>query len=281
MLPIVDLADPSAPKKVTDSLLEYGFAVVSNHDIANQELNAFYNAWDSFFTSGAAPQYATDAVSQAGYFSPEQSETAKDSKAQDIKEYFQYWPGGRLPVGLEDITQRYFDAMFDLATRILAWIEENTPPDLWREIDKPLKAWASRQQTLLRVLRYPPLVDFDPGTRIRAGAHEDINFITLLPAANKPGLEIKTGDGWMPVEVPAGSMIINIGDMLQELTRGVLPSTTHQVVNPEGEDASAARLTAPLFCAPYPELVLSERYTAGEYLRERLVQINPETLRPK
>ena len=134
---------------------------------------------------------------------------------------------------------------------------------------------------MLRILRYPPFTEIEPGRAIRAAAHEDINFITLLPAANQSGLEIKPkGEDWTSVEAPAGSIIINIGDMLQELTQGMLPSTTHRVVNPDGADTGSARLTAPVFCHPYDDLVLSERYTAGQYLYERLAAINPAGLVP-
>ena len=110
----------------------------------------------------------------------------------------------------------------------------------------------------------------------RAAAHEDINLITMLPAADEPGLELKsksTGE-WFPLEAPAGSIVVNIGDMLQELTDGLLPSTSHRVVNPKPEHILNSRMTAPVFCHPHPELVLSERYSAKDYLSERLKEIN-------
>jgi len=104
----------------------------------------------------------------------------------------------------------------------------------------------------------------------------------MLPAASESGLQIKPKgtDDWIPVEAPPGSIVINVGDMLQELTNGAMPSTTHQVVNPTGDAANKARLTAPVFCHPYPEMVLSDRYTAKSYLHERLSEINSIELRP-
>jgi len=64
-------------------------------------------------------------------------------------------------------------------------------------------------QSLLRVLHYPPIEkDIEPGA-IRAGAHEDINLLTLLPAANEPGLQVKTTDGdWLDVPCDFGNLII-------------------------------------------------------------------------
>lgn len=279
---IVDLNQDDAPGQVTESLIESGFAVVENHPIPASELDEFYQAWDDFFLHGNPKNYSTDAESQAGYFSPDLAETAKGHEAQDLKEYFQFWPGHKLPPEVHDITMHYYDEIIALGASVMTWLQENTSGSLWQAIDKPFAEYLSRKQTLLRILRYPPLTGNEPADAIRAGAHEDINLITMLPAASQSGLEIqpKGMSEWFPVEAPAGSIVINIGDMLQELTGGALPSTSHRVVNPTGEDASKARLTAPIFCHPYPEMVLSDRYTAGSYLKERLNEINTDELKP-
>ncbi len=279
---IVDLKQDNAAQLVTESLIESGFAVVENHPIPASELDLFYETWDDFFLNGDPRAYVTDAASQAGYFPPDLAETAKGHEAQDLKEYFQFWPGGELPAQVHDITMHYYDEIFALGATVMTWLQENTSGSLWRAIDKPFAEYLSRQQTLLRILRYPPLTGNEPPDAIRAGAHEDINLITMLPAASQSGLEIqpKGMNEWFPVESPPGSIVINIGDMLQELTVGALPSTSHRVVNPTGDDATKARLTAPIFCHPYPDMVLSERYTAASYLRERLNEISPDELKP-
>ncbi|TMO80809.1 2OG-Fe(II) oxygenase, partial [Pseudoalteromonas ruthenica] len=82
--------------------------------------------------------------------------------------------------------------------------------------------------TLLRILHYPPMTgDEEPGA-IRAAAHGDINLLTVLPASNEPGLQVqKTDGGWLDVPCDFGSLIINIGDMLQEASGGYFPSTIH------------------------------------------------------
>ena len=279
---IVDLNAVDAQQLVTESLIESGFAVVENHKIPVSELNALYEAWNHFFLNGNPGQYVTDAESQAGYFSPYFAETAKGQEAQDLKEYFHYWPGGMLPAPVEKMTLHYYDAIFNLGKDVMAWLQANSPTNLWQAIDQPFEHYLSRNQTLLRILRYPPLTGNEPPESIRAGAHEDINLITMLPAASESGLQIKPNgtDDWIPVEAPAGSIVINVGDMLQELTAGAMPSTTHQVVNPTGDAANKARLTAPVFCHPRPEMVLSDKYTAKSYLHERLSEINSEELRP-
>ena len=282
MLRIVDLNSVTAGADVTQSLLDCGFVVVENHAISLDELRVFYEAWAHFFLSDERDDYLVDPESQSGYFPAASAETAKNSEAQDLKEYFQYRPECSMPALLRSMTTHYYDELFSLGKTVLGWIEQYSPSSLWQSLDQPLAEYLVPGRTMLRVLRYPPLTGNEPGGAIRAAAHEDIDFITLLPAATMPGLEIKPkGNGWLPVNAPAGSIIINMGDMMQELTQGALPSTTHRVVNLEGADASLARITAPLFCHPKDDLVLSERYTAGEYLDKRLSQINPTHLRPR
>ena len=76
--------------------------------------------------------------------------------------------------------------------------------------------------SVLRLLHYPPQSE-PTGEHIRAGAHEDINTITLLLGAEEAGLELLTKDGrWIPVSPKPGELVINIGDMLHSLGRSGL-----------------------------------------------------------
>ena len=61
--------------------------------------------------------------------------------------------------------------------------------------------------------------------------------------------------------------------MLQELSKGYFPSTTHRVINPSNKIKNESRYSMPLFLHPRDEVVLSDRYTARQYLNERLKEI--------
>ena len=184
-----------------------------------------------------------------------------------------------MPARLEAVTRTYFDTVFALGKTLHGWIEQHTDPSLWHCLDSPLPECLSQQHSLCRILNYPALTGNEQAGAIRAAEHEDINFLTLLPAATTRGLEIKLdGFGWVPVEAEPGDFIVNVGDMLQELTDGTLPSTTHRVVNPEGSDNSR-RMTAPVFIHPQRSLQLSSRYTAASYLAERLDEITRPALK--
>ena len=273
---LVDFASPEAPRIFADSMLDSGFAVISKHNISDSEISSFYQAWEHFFVFGEPEEFLSKGDDQAGYFPTDRAETAKGNTVQDLKEYFQYWPGTKLPSHLTQLTQSFFTKMISLGLITMQWLQENTDSSLWHKIDRPFPEYLSKEHTLLRVLRYPPIKGPLAPKALRAAAHEDINLITLLPAADEPGLELKSksSDEWFPLEAPAGSIVVNIGDMLQELTDGSLPSTSHRVVNPKQEHAQNSRITAPVFCHPHPELILSERYSAEDYLSERLKEIN-------
>ena len=88
-------------------------------------------------------------------------------------------------------------------------------------------------------------------TGVRAGAHEDINLITLLLGAEEAGLELLDKNGeWLAIKPPEGAMVVNVGDMLQRLTNHVLPSTTHRVVNPAARTTRAFALLDALLPPP-------------------------------
>ena len=85
---------------------------------------------------------------------------------------------------------------------------------------------------MLRILHYPPFNGTEEPGAIRAAAHEDINLLTILPAANEPGLQVQAQDGqWLDVPGDFGHLIVNIGDMLQEASQGYFPSTSHPLAD--------------------------------------------------
>lgn len=272
---VVDYRAPDAAEQFTRSLHETGFGVLVNHPIPQDLVESIYRNWLAFFGTEEKHDFAFSVEKQDGYFSPEISETAKGHTQKDIKEYFHIYPWGRIPAQLKDDAMRYYDTANTLAQELLAWVEQYTPADIAANYSEPLSQMIQgSQKTLLRVLRYPPLTGNEPAGSLRAAAHGDINLLTILPAANEPGLQVQDMNGnWIDVPCDFGMLIINIGDMLSEASGSYYPSTQHRVVNPTGEGASKSRVSLPLFLHPRDEVVLSERYTAGAYLAERLREL--------
>jgi len=272
---VVDYRAANAAEAFTRSLHETGFGVLVNHPIQQALVEKIYADWLGFFNGEEKHAFAFSKEKQDGYFSTEISETAKGHTQKDIKEYFHIYPWGRIPARLQADAMSYYEQANTLAQELLSWVEQYTPPEIARSYREPLSNMIrNSRQTLLRVLRYPPLTGHEPPGSIRAAAHGDINLLTILPAANEPGLQVQGKVGaWHDVPCDFGTLTINIGDMLQEASQGYYPSTQHRVMNPTGDGAKRSRVSLPLFLHPRPEVVLSDRYTADSYLQERLREL--------
>ncbi len=270
-----DYRDPNASEIFTQSLIDTGFAVLSNHPIHFANVHHAYQKWADFFASDEKQDYLFDLKKQDGFFPTTISETAKGNDIKDLKEYYHFYPWGRCPTHISALTQQLYSDLSTLAETLLSWVEKHTPEGIRAQFSMPLSSMVQNsQQTLLRILHYPPLTGNEQPQAIRAAAHEDINLITLLPAASTPGLQVKDTHGnWHEVSCDPATIVINAGDMLQECSQGYYRSTTHRVINPEGEAAKQGRLSMPLFLHPRPEVRLSEKHTQHSYLQERLREL--------
>jgi isopenicillin N synthase-like dioxygenase len=272
---VVDYQSPEAPQAFTRSLRHTGFAVLVNHPLPQSLVQQIYDEWLAFFDSDAKYQYRYSQQSQDGYFGPDVSETAKGNTVKDIKEFFHVYPWGQYPSQVSDATLRYAAQATDIAMTLLGWVQDNTPAQVSAGFSRPLpQMMDGSTNTLLRVLRYPPLRGDEPPNAVRAASHEDINLLTVLPAANEPGLQVRDINGtWHDVPCDFGSIAINSGDMLQLASNGYYPSTSHRVMNPTGPGATRSRLSLPLFLHPADDVVLADGRTAKSFLQERIAEL--------
>jgi len=273
----VDYKSPDAGQEFVRSLHETGFAVLKNHPISGRMLDSIYSGWGSFFSSDEKQEFLFDPENddgtQQGYYPIQVSETAVGHTAKDLKEFFHVVPGGRIPPALECEILDYRESTFELGKKLVDWLQRYTPQDVTARLSEPFTEMLSSKASLLRLLHYPPLTGGEEPNAERAAAHEDINLITILPVAEQPGLQVKNKEGnWIDVASVRGELVVNSGDMLLEATNGYFPSTTHRVINPtsDGEVENVSRVSIPFFLTPRLEVVLSDRYTAGSYLEERL-----------
>lgn len=275
MLETVDYKDPDAPARFVESLRTTGFGVLTNHPLSQASVDNIYSRWLEFFSGTEKGNYQFNPEKYDGFFPAQDAEAAKGRLVRDIKEYFHFYPWGQCPPELREDLVSYYRHASDLASELLAWVEKHSPANVKDLYTESLPAMMEgSEQSLLRVLHYPPLQGDEQPDAIRASAHEDINLLTVLPAANEPGLQVKKMDGtWLDVPCDFGNLIVNIGDMLQEVSAGYFPSTTHRVVNPQGNTKNKSRISLPLFLHPRPHVRLSDRYTADSYLQERLQEL--------
>jgi isopenicillin N synthase-like dioxygenase len=271
----IDYRAPDADAAFVASLRQTGFGVLKGHPLDPALVDRIYEAWTAFFATDGKHAFLFDRALHDGYFPPDVSEVAKGHVHRDIKEYFHYYPHGRCPDALRGDLQTYYEAAEAVAAELLGWVERHSPAEVSARYSQPLSTMiVDSPSTLLRILHYPCMTGGETPGAIRAAAHEDINLLTILPAASAPGLQVLSRDGdWLDVPCDFGNLIVNTGDMLQEASGGHFPSTTHRVVNPAGGAEEGPRMSLPLFLHPHPEVVLSERYTARGYLDERLEEL--------
>lgn len=287
-------------EKLGRSFRETGFAVISDHPVSDAVINRANDAAKDFFKQpdDVKEKYHDAAGGRQRGYTPFGTENAKGQSQADLKEF---WHTGRkLPEG-----SKYRETMkdtpavdevpgFDEATYAFYNALDTFGRDLLRAVALHLalpEGWFDDKvemgNSILRLLHYPPQENPPPKGTVRAAAHEDINVITLLLGAEEAGLEVWHRSGqWLSVNPPAGSLVINCGDMLQRLTGGVLPSTTHRVVNPEPARAKFPRYSTPFFLHFNQDFVIEQLsqcleeggktqppITAQDYLMERLREI--------
>jgi isopenicillin N synthase-like dioxygenase len=264
----------SRDRDFAQSLRETGFGVLRDHPISGQLIREVFDDWAKFFNSEEKHRYTFDPKVQSGYF-PFKTENAKNSSRKDLKEFFHLYPWSELPSNVAHRTRDLAEQMTALAQELLEWLERYTPDTIRSQLSMPLGQMTQESpENLLRIIHYPPIAANEDPAAIRAAAHEDINLITLLPAATAPGLEVMDSLGrWHPISCDPGQLAINAGDMLQMATQGHYRSTTHQVVNPPGPAAREPRFSMPLFLHPKPDVRLSSTHTAKSFLQERLREI--------
>lgn len=275
----------------------FGFIILKDHAVSRDLLARAYALLRDFYALPDAEKktYVMGLDGQRGY-TPFGREHAKDSKVGDLKEFWHVgrefpagsplaktyppnvWPAA--PLGFRETFSTLYDALEDAGFAMLEALAPSlqVPRDYFRTM-------ATNGNSILRLLHYPPIgKDADPRA-VRAAAHEDINLITILVAANGGGLELLDRDGkWLPVETDPDNLIVDAGDMLARATNDVIPATTHRVVNSPGSDVSS-RYSMPFFMHPHSDAVLEcipsckgagAKYppiTADAFLKQRLREI--------
>ena len=268
-----DYTVSDAGERRARSLRETGFAVLANHPIRADRIDEAYALWGGFFASDIKLNYVRDYEKQDGYF-PFKSEHAKDAQKKDLKEFYHVYPWGRVPEDLEAFTRQLYADLIAIGVELLSWLDQQMPEEVSATLSMPLQEMMqASQQSLLRILHYPPVSAEEDTAAIRAAAHEDINLITLLLAGSQPGLQARDKQGqWHDVPCDPGMITINNGDMLSLATNDYFPSTTHRVINPD-DKLNLSRYSMPMFLHPHPDVKLRQDFTAEAFLQERLKEI--------
>lgn len=288
-IPCFDLRDlnsiPAADRKALieqfgNAMRDVGFVAIRAPELEDISKEA-YAIQKSYFaqSNGEKMRDWHDNHGQTG-FSYKGLETPAGATVADLKETFfvtatmDKWP--KFPASFEEVMKKDLKIMSDLASQVMRVLLEYVG-----ETEVANSSLATEGDRRVRLAYYPvPKESDNPGAKW-AGAHFDLNAVTILPRPTRPGLQLLTkNDQWLPVMVPEGYAIVNLGDQWVKKSAGILKGTLHQVVNddPSNKTARHARILFAAFpdnyslkpfepCAAKATAGMSPS-EAGDYLRQ-------------
>ncbi|HIK17566.1 MAG TPA: isopenicillin N synthase family oxygenase [Leptolyngbyaceae cyanobacterium M33_DOE_097] len=303
-IPVLDLEDFQTGRRdrfveqVGQALETIGFFALVNHGVDAGLIQRAYQAAADFFQlpESVKRRYEDPALNGQRGFVHFGKEHAKDNPYPDLKEFWHVgrsfgeaevalYPPNLVPLEVPEFHPLLSELYNQLESCALSLLQACA-----LYLGEPLNLLADPARsgdTILRVIHYPPIPPEAHPASVRSAPHEDINLITLLCGATDDGLELLQRDGsWLAVPAIAGQIIVDSGDMLQQITNGLFKSTTHRVVNPT--DERSRRFSMPFFVHPNPATDLTPlpgciarsegvqkfpAITAGEYLLQRLREI--------
>ena len=286
-------------KELGDNLNQWGFVGIKEHTIDRDLVKDVISLFAEFFNlkDDIKESYYNPNLGGARGYTPIKIETPKGGKKPDIKEF---WHVGR-SLDLDDPYRKWMHDNY-LISEIPELSEKANMlftqfDELGRNLLESIASYLNLENdyfsnvvdkgnSVMRAIHYPPVKNNEIGER--AGAHEDINLITLLIGGHKSGLEILSQEGeWQDATVDEDVIICNIGDMLQRLTNNYMRSTTHRV-SASLLQSESSRYSIPFFVHPNPDWLIStlpscydedkpnlytESILAEDYLQERLKEI--------
>lgn len=282
-LALVDLDSPSVVEDVRRACEEIGFLVLTGHGVDRKlvaEIDSLARAFFDLPTEEKLRFQDGDLAPDRPVYRPMRSEslgaTSGDARHRDLKESLDYgptlpgsgWP--EKPPGLERVLRAYLSAMNELGARLRGVLARALDRDA--DYFEPL---FDDRASSLRVINYPEVDARPEASQLRAGAHRDYGFLTILRSENVAGgLEVQTRDGeWLAVETAQDSFVVNLGDLLAEWTDGRWVSTLHRVAVPPAGAAGTRRQSLVFFHNPREDAYIEALdTTAGEYILAKAAQ---------
>lgn len=254
-IPVIDLADSFSSNieakkavawEVHKACRDTGFFYISNHGVSDALLESQLECARKFFALDAQDKAKLDVAKSASMrgYEPMSSQTLDDGSKPDLKEGFMagidgeqaYTTGGEFNSlnqwpeaypAMQVQTEAYIKAIENLGKHLLGVLALSLelPEDYFKDgLDHPM--------ITTRMLHYPPQTEVGTGNQIGAGAHTDWGMLTMLLQDDVGGLEVRNAEGeWVRAPHIPGTFVINLGDMVPVLTKGLYNSNMHRVLN--------------------------------------------------
>jgi isopenicillin N synthase-like dioxygenase len=294
-IPLIDLSQFDSPfnkqnlaKQIYQACHEIGFMYVQNSLISTAKIEQIFQESQSFFNLPLTVKQQlawSDYHSNIGYVEWER-ESLNPHQPGDLKEAFNIGNYRLIDTALNlfspitnPVIFEFYHTCTELANTILKAFA--------LALELPEDFFTSRhnqQNHTLRLLHYPPLQTSPKPGQMRAGEHSDYGSLTLLFQDQIEGLEVQKNSGeWIKVPAIPGTVVVNIGDLMQRWTNHIFCSTKHRVTIPDDYKITKSRYSIAFFCHPDndTEIACLETCTqqqspiyppilAGEYLVSRL-----------
>ncbi|KAF2419758.1 Clavaminate synthase-like protein [Tothia fuscella] len=309
--------------KIDVAFRKVGFVYLSNHGVPQERVDECFEWSKKFFdlpteTKNLAPHppggahhrgYSGLGVEKVSQNIFDEAELNKLRSIPDYKESFESGnvndesqPNIWLPEDVLHGFRRYMESFFKDCEGLVHEILKALAISL--ELDDEEQLSGTHKQSLfqLRLLHYPPvpasLLRREEKSRI--SAHSDFGTLTLLFQDPTGGLEVEsppTSQNFIPVPPIPGTVLVNIGDLMERWSNGRWRSTVHRVVAPpadasksveEGEEILKPRYSIPFFATADPETVIEalkgtwdgegnpkkfEKITAWGYVQMRMAAL--------
>ncbi|TQV80393.1 isopenicillin N synthase family dioxygenase [Denitrobaculum tricleocarpae] len=271
-LPVIDMAPlftersdgrAEVAARIQLACRESGFFYIAGHGISPQLLenlervsHAFFalplerkmaiamakggHAWRGFFAVGGELTSGEPDIKEGLYFGSELAATHPRVQAGWPLHGANLWPA-EVPE-LQELVTGYMTE----TTRAAAALLEGIALSLNLEAGYFRSHYTADPTVLFRIFHYPVPDKATPASAWGVGEHTDYGLLTLLAQDRHGGLQVKTPSGWIDAPPVPGTLVCNIGDMLDRLTGGWFRSTPHRVRNVSGQ----GRLSFPLFFDP-------------------------------
>ena len=274
---IIDLSNPhdSVVSKFADAYSTAGFAYIKNHSVSQLLIDETFKASKNFHRLNEAEKRTILLDKNHRGYIPINTSTDVNSKLADVKkpnqsssfmmmresdekphEYLSgpnQWPD---IVGFRNTLTAYTEQMSTLGKRLISIAAEACnarPNELMPAFNLPT--------TWLRLLHYPPSPILSPDGLYGSAPHTDFGALTLLAQDGIGGLQVQTPHGdWIDVPKIDGTFVVNVGDMLNQLSNGLLKSTPHRVINRSGKE----RYSIPFFFDPHVNTIIKPLKGTGD-----------------